>query len=393
MHRPGLASRRRLWPAFVPATLVVLLALGWTAFWFYATAQAEATIAGWREREAEAGRIHSCATQTIAGFPFRIEVRCADAVAELRALEPPLTLATKEILVAAQVYEPSLLISEFTGPLTIAEAGGRPQFTANWKLAQSSVRGTPAAPERVSIAIDEPRVERIAGGGAETVFNAKRSELHGRILSGTVHENPMIELVLRLAAAAAPTLHPALVQPLDGEFTAVLRGLKDFSPKPWADRLRELQADDGRIDIVRARVQQGDIVAVGAGALGLTARGRLDGQIRLTVAGVEQLVQLLGIDRLVAQMGQQRGGTDRADRPPRGLSQLAPALDGLDRLVPGLGGALRERYGANLMAAGIAMLGQPAELDGRKAVALPLRFTDGAVYLGPVLVGQTPPLF
>ena len=39
------------------------------------------------------------------------------------------------------------------------------------------------------------------------------------------------------------------------------------------------------------------------------------------------------------------------------------------------------------------MLGQPAELEGRKAVALPLRFTDGTVYLGPLKVGQTAPLF
>ena len=65
---------------------------------------------------------------------------------------------------------------------------------------------------------------------------------------------------------------------------------------------------------------------------------------------------------------------------------------GLDRILPGLGGAVRNNSGS-LAAAGISMLGQPAEIEGKKAVTLPLKFTDGAVYLGPILVGQTQALF
>jgi hypothetical protein len=39
------------------------------------------------------------------------------------------------------------------------------------------------------------------------------------------------------------------------------------------------------------------------------------------------------------------------------------------------------------------MLGQPAELEGRRAVTLPLRFADGVVFLGPLRAGELPPLF
>jgi hypothetical protein len=391
MQQPALAPRRRLWPVFVPFAVVVVLALGWTGFWFYASARAEQAITGWREREAAAGRIHTCASETIGGFPFRFEVRCTDAATEWRDARPPLALKLKDIVAVAQVYQPTLLISEFTGPLAMSAPGRPPDVLADWKLAQASLRGTPAAPERVSIAIDRPRVESMADP-AGVVFTADRSELHGRIIAGTVREFPVIELVLRLANATAPTLHPALAQALDAEFTGVLRGLRDFSPKPWIERLRELQANAGIINIVRARVQQGDIVAVGSGALGLTASGRLNGEIQLTVVGIEQLVQIIGIDKLIAQKAQARSGGDRTGRPPRGLGQIAPAIDSLDRLAPGLGGAIRDRYGSNLVAAGIAMLGTPAELDGKKAVSLPLRFVDGAAFLGPIPLGQTPPL-
>jgi hypothetical protein len=43
--------------------------------------------------------------------------------------------------------------------------------------------------------------------------------------------------------------------------------------------------------------------------------------------------------------------------------------------------------------AGINSLGKEAELEGKKARAFPLRFVDGAVYIGPLKVGQIPPLF
>ena len=37
--------------------------------------------------------------------------------------------------------------------------------------------------------------------------------------------------------------------------------------------------------------------------------------------------------------------------------------------------------------------GKEAVLEGRKARAFPLRFVDGTVFLGPLKVGQIPPLF
>jgi hypothetical protein len=45
------------------------------------------------------------------------------------------------------------------------------------------------------------------------------------------------------------------------------------------------------------------------------------------------------------------------------------------------------------VAAGINALGKEAELEGKKARSFPLRFADGAVFLGPIKVGQIPPLF
>ncbi|MBV9556162.1 MAG: DUF2125 domain-containing protein [Pseudolabrys sp.] len=327
--------------------LLVAAAAGWTWFWHYASQKAEATIAGWRAREAKVGRIYTCGSQTMGGFPFRIEVLCDRAGAVLRGTEPPLEIRAANVHVAAQIYQPNLLISEFRAPVTIGEPGKQPGFVANWKLAQSSVRGTPQAPERVSIVFDDPRLDRVSP--TESLLRGKHMEVHGRIVEGSVTNKPVIEIVLRLAQATAPFAGPLATNPIDADVNFVLRGLSDFSPKPWPQRFREIQGAGGRIDIVSARLAQGDTVAVGGGALTLNNRGRLDGQLNVTVAGVESFINAVS-------------------------------------------NATRQRSGFSL-SLGLGLLGGNATLEGRKAINLPLRFNDGAIFLGPIPIGQAPALF
>jgi hypothetical protein len=372
----SLQSRRRTGLRYT-ILLCVLLALiaGWTAFWKFAASKAEMAIDGWRAREAKAGRIYSCGSQTIGGYPFRIEVNCDRTSALFSSNQPPIEVKTDRMIVAAQVYQPGLLISEFHGPLAAGEPGKTPDITADWKLAQSSVRGTPAAPERVSLVFDQPAVDRMDGAVRQSILRAKHIEIHGRIAEGSAADKPVIEIAVQLDSATAPTLHPATVQPINADVTAKLRGLNDFSPKPWPERFREIQAANGRIDITKARVQQGDILATGDGTLSINASGRLEGELRVTLAGLDQLLAALGVQQRV---------------------QTSPSMDklvgALDRLAPGLGDVARQQAGANV-SFGINLLGEQTTLEGKRAVALPLRFTDGSAFLGPIPIGNVPALF
>ena len=74
------------------------------------------------------------------------------------------------------------------------------------------------------------------------------------------------------------------------------------------------------------------------------------------------------------------------------LQRTAPALGAIERAVPGL--AQRIAPQAQTLQAGLlALLGQPADIEGKRGVTLPVRFTDGAASFGPIPVGQVPPLF
>ncbi len=161
---------------FVPLIFAVVLAALWTAFWFYAASAAEAAIAAWREREAKVGRIYTCGSQTVGGFPFRIEVRCADVGAEFRTTQPAIAINAKSLVVVAQLYRSALLIAEVSGPLTVGEAGRPATLMGDWSLAQVSVHGMPPAPERASLVIDRLRLERSTPTGTEALATAERTE-------------------------------------------------------------------------------------------------------------------------------------------------------------------------------------------------------------------------
>src|SRR5262249_41655926 len=237
----------------------------------------------------------------------------------------------------------------------------------------------------------KPNLAEAPSGGP--VAAAEHLEFHGRFAAESTPGHPVLDLALDLKNATSPalvsvlgTFGPAASASTDLSLVAVLRGASDFAPKPLGQRLRDLQAANGRLEITNARLQQGDLIATATGALGLTARGTLTGDLRLTVVNFAKLIPLLGIDRAVAQAV-----------PQETLNRFAPTLD---RLMPGLGNVLRGGGNATGSTANVntalgaaALGGQQAELEGQRAVTLTLRFDDGAAFLGPFKVGQVPPLY
>ena len=94
-------------------------------------------------------------------------------------------------------------------------------------------------------------------------------------------------------------------------------------------------------------------------------------------------VSIAGFDKLMASIG----GLQKA--LPPAAAQNRSALSAFDRLAPGLGGAGRNEIAAGLL----GLLGERTVLEGKQAVTMQLRLTDGAAYLGPIPLGQIPPLY
>lgn len=385
MRRPvGEPVRRRRWPVLASAAIVIVLAIAWGWLWYYAASIADRTMAGWIDREAAAGRIYSCGAQSIGGFPLGLTVRCTNAAAQIRNTVPPYDMKAGDVSFSAEVYQPTRLVGDIVGPLSLAKAGQPPILAANWIRARVGVSGIPPYPETVFADLDSPRVDRIDTGGNETWFQAKRADLHGRVLSGSPRNHPVIETTLHLIAATAPLLHPLFTAAVDVDADVVLSGFDDLLPKPWPERFREMQANGGGVEMKALRFAQSKaIIVVGAGKLTLNGHGKLDGVMQVAIVGLEQIVPQLGLGEMLAQ------GIDRLSGSP---GTAAQGMNALDQLIPGLGGALRDTANAGIVD-NLKKMGEPTTVEEQAAVVLPLRFADGGIYLGMLRIGEVPPLF
>jgi hypothetical protein len=349
MREPYSPSKTARW-IVGPLVLVLLLAAAWSAFWYFAALKSEEVIAAWIAREAQLGRNYDCRSRTVGGYPFRIEVNCEEPTATIRDPNVAVSIRAKNLVAVAQVYQPDLIIAEVTGPMTVVESESGVTFDADWKLLQASLRGPPERPERLSLAADGVKLVRAGGAGEpSSLLQAAHLEFHVRHAVGYSADVPVFELAVRAHDALVPTLTQWVNGPLNVDGLATLSGVSDFKVKPLPQRLREWQAANGRLLLTSLRVQQGNAVGVAKGDVGLNASGKPDGAFDITVAGFDQVLQ-------------------------------------------GLLGGKGQGLQAGLMA-GLSLLGPQTELEGKRAVKLPLRLQDGNVLLGPVRIAQIAPLF
>ena len=390
---PSAPSRRPLWRLFIVPGLLVIAAAAWSGFWFHAASQVGVRADAWRAQEAKSGRRYDCARRTVAGFPSRFEVSCEGASVSLvsqTASNVPFTATLGEIEVVAQIYDPKLVIAEFKSPAQVAIPEQAP-LRVDWSKGRASVLGLPAVPQRASIVFDDAAIDRVNANSIQVpVARAKHVELHGRLAEGSPTDHPVIETVLQMNGGAVQGVHPVLAEPFSADIRARLTGLNDFAPKPWPERFREIAAAGGNVEIVQSRIRQGEMIAVAAGTLSLNANGNLDGELQMTVTGLERIVPALGIDKILEE-GVPQATLDRV-APGVKTQDLNSLFGALDKAIPGLGKIVKQNANVGI-AATLNSIGSEAELEGKRARSFPLRFANGAVLFGPVKVGQVPPLF
>ena len=270
---PYSAPRRRSIGWLIPTLLLVILAAGWCAFWFYAAEQAR--IRSRAGSSASSGQVAPIPAPIRISPVFRSGSNSAAPrrVAELATVQPPVQLSASKVTAAVQVYQPTLLLAEIDGPVSIADPGQPPKMTANWSLAQISLRGTPRAPQRVSFAADKMTVDRSASDKPERVFTRRACRVawpdrvrHGNGKSGDRYRDVARRLRLRQA------VHPLATQSLRFRCRYAARRLEKFraqilgrplSGNPagrWPHRSSQHATQAGRS--ARGRVRQSEAHAV-----------------------------------------------------------------------------------------------------------------------------------
>ena len=399
----------------VVASVITLVVAGaaWSGTWFYAAHKAEASIASWIDWEAKSGRVYECGSRTIGGFPLRIEVRCIDPKATLVSGQSTFIANAKELRAIASVLQPGTVTAELTGPVSITERDQSSTFLANWTLAQMTFRGSPATPEHVAVVFDDLQFYRATQANIEPIITGDRIELDLRLNPTPTAGKPLFDVAAHIAGGSVPAGGPIASQPFAADVKGTFQDVGNTTPKTLALRLQEWQAGGGHFEVTNARVQQGEAVATAAGTIGLTNGGQLDGALRVSATGpYVQLAQsyLANGQRradereriaqsLVGRSHAQTRSIDKTLRTERDLQKEAAQEQARLRaereraLRTGTEQkqqAMQTQQNANVSAS--TSPNGPSPRPGGP-FEVPIRFTDGAVYLGTIRLDEIPPLF
>ncbi len=329
-------QRRFFWLGVTAIVLIVL----WSAGHAFLVGQADQAIAGLAQDPNVPVRT-DCQDRETGGYPFRIEVRCSSvSLVPADPRRPRIDLA--DITGVALIYNPGHGIVEAASPATIAPVAG-PPIVLNWRSARASGRYWPGGFTRLDAVVEE--VSGFLGDATarQRIANAAHGELHIRANPDEPAAFDGALTVKGLQWAALPNVSAAIdvlvtARPADG--VPRLAGTAAASG---------FTASGARLDIQRATIDLGPVVADISGMLTLDDQGLANGDLQVTMIGAEH------IDTVLTPV--------LAD--PRPVQAFAGALTGF---------------------------GAPAQLGDRPGRRVKLTVVRGSVRLGLIPLGRIPPI-
>ena len=316
--RPAPRSRRGL---YLPYVALLIVCLGWSAFWMVAAQSTETALADWFAQEEHVGRVWSCPQRSLGGFPFRIELRCSTPTFAGRLGGMSGSGGVGDLLAAANLYNPQLIVAEVASPLAFRAQGDMLKLSLEWKELRISHRSHNGAFERASLEIDAP-VLRVEGTGfAPLGGQARHAEVH---LRPEPDSETGLEVALRAEGLVAPGLDALTGEtaPLDTVLSAGIVEASAASGSSLPAILERWRLAEGRIDLREFKVAKGDARLEARGQLALDPLHRLRGALDLSASGIDPLLQRFGLPAGGLAVGGLLGGL-LGTKPPAGAVDSA----------------------------------------------------------------------
>jgi hypothetical protein len=267
--------------------LIVIVAAGWTAGWFYVRSLVRENILALARNDGVADPKLTCDRLDVGGWPFYLDVTCTG----LTLVSGDLTATVAGIKASVGIDDISHAVAFVTGPATLEDAFTGSRRRLGWTALEASARLTNWRIARVSVVGDAFVLDDTLGG--ETLLaRADHAELHLVDQPGQYDAAKHLA-ALRLYATVTGLNAPGLaVDKGDSALEATLTGLPDdVRTYGDADVLQRVAAAGGKLSLTSFKGSDGDRNFAVTGALGLDAGMRPEGQLTITSKG---LVERLG---------------------------------------------------------------------------------------------------
>lgn len=283
---PDLAPPRKRgrWRLYLPFVLLVLFAIGWTVFWFYARSQASERLDLAAEQLRGAGYEVGWKERTLGGYPFRLNVTLTDA-----RIREPSGWALESPKLEAQAMMHALGTWMFATPdgLTFTRPTGGP-VTVTGEVMRASLSHVNNTPPHVSFEGSKLVFQPQAGAQPFGLTAADRVQFHLR--SGPDDQAALMFKVdngrARLEGLFARI---AGERPISIVWDSIVTRVSGFQGLGWAPSARAWATSGGRINVRQAGLTAGEaVVGSQAGQLAVGSDGRLEGALEVTLRQAER---------------------------------------------------------------------------------------------------------
>jgi len=299
MASKGLEPKKSLiasGPIIVVTAVVAAAIVGWSLFWYIASRKAEATLAAWMEREAQAGRSWICPDQRIAGYPLDIEVSCANPLFQGEILGRKFTGSLRGFRASAPLLRTDALIAELEPPFIAKTSDGAINAVLQWGSLGLELVGRPDVLSRASL-IGEQITMQGTVGDIESLAGGL-SNLTAYIVLPPGRQDSAYDFRLALNDASFPALDSrfGLQPPVSVTFGGTVTQADFINPGKLEDRLERWRVAGGKIDVKTLRLVSGTSTLEAHGGLDLDDEHRIRGNLNASITGLEPFLQQLGVD-------------------------------------------------------------------------------------------------
>ncbi len=277
--------RRRRRGLTLLLSVLVLLALLWSGYWFAAYTVVSTFVAQSEAAPARAAAL-ACEAPAYGGFPLSLAMDCGT----LTAGGPGFGARIDGLSASAPLYNPGRIDAEAAGPLRIESADFGIGILAAWEHATASARADLSGLVRAASTATGLRVA-LSGPGAP-VAGFAIGDWQGT-LDQTAGETPGMILAFssddfRLAEGFGITLPP-----IDSAGRLTLVGAGPIAAPDLGVEISRWIARGGRIEVETLSFASGTVRLAVSGPLSLSRDGLLSGTLALQVFGTDGLAELI----------------------------------------------------------------------------------------------------
>lgn len=331
---------------YVPGAVLLAIAAGWSIFWYGVSRQTAAAVGSWLTHEAQAGRIWTCPDQKIRGFPFTVEISCANLLFQGKIQDETLTGTVRGFHVAAPLLSKDNLLARIEPPFTAQTSDGAYDITMQWSELYIELDGPPGAFEKIAFAGNHLKVQGRAG--ALDPVDGGFDEFHSFFVQSPERHDNAYDFMFSFNDGIIPALGSLLDSqlPIGIQLGGTISQARVGGAQSLPDFFEKWRSASGRVDITTGRLTSGGILLEAKGDLNLDDQHRVRGKLDASFAGFEKAFRQLNIDP--------------------GLVTAGHFLSGL--------------------------LGKGSDVPGR--LNLPVTFSEGFLSVGPIHTPiQIPPLY